>query len=364
LRVAIILPTYFARELDFIGGGDRYAYRLARALQAHCDITFVSFGPKHAETETAGMRHVVVKANGSDPENPVPGIGFFASERFDLLHVFQVRSVVTSVLSVLARLRRVPLAVTDLGGGGKSLMFRLQLYRLIPRFILISDFSRRILPPSVQPRASVIKGGIDLDRFAYDPRPRKRQVILVSRIMPHKGQNYLIAAAGSDIPVVIAGRVKDQRYYEYLQELSRDKQVTFLTDASDDAVLELYRASAVTVAASVYRDVWGNEWPQSELLGLTMLESMATGTPVVCTNVGSLPEYEVDGVTGFVIPPNDPKQLRAKLDQVLGDPKLASEMGKAGNAHVQQYSWERVASGYAAEYQRLLKGEVTSAPKA
>src|SRR5258708_39738957 len=117
------------------------------------------------------MRHVVVKANGSDPENPVPGLGFFASERFDLLHVFQVRSVVTSVLSVLAKLRRVPLAVTDLGGGGKSLMFRLQLYRLIPRFILISDFSRRILTPSLQPRALVVICRFDLHRFSYAPQP-------------------------------------------------------------------------------------------------------------------------------------------------------------------------------------------------
>ena len=354
MRVAIILPTFFERELDFIGGGDRYAYHLARALQSHCDITFVSFGPKHSEAERDGMRHVVVKAYGSDPENPVPGLGFFISERFDLVHVFQVRSMVTSVLSVLAKLRRVPLAVTDLGGGGQSLMFRAGLYRLIRRFILISDYSRRILPPSTQPRAAVVKGGIDLARFPYDPGPRKRQAILVSRIMPHKGQNYLIEAAGSDIPVVIAGRVKDQRYYEYLRDLSRGKDVTFLTDASDDTILELYRTSAVTVAASVYRDVWGNEWPQSELLGLTMLESMATGTPVVCTEVGSLPEYEMDGVTGFVIPPNNPGELRKRLDQLLGDPKLASEMGKAGNAHVQQYSWDRVANEYAGEYSKVI----------
>lgn len=301
------------------------------------------------------MRHIVLKAYGSDPENPVPGLGFFTTERFDLIHVFQVRSIVTSVLSVLAKMRRVPLAVTDLGGGGTSLMFRLELYRLIRRFILISDFSRRILPPSVWPRASVVRGGIDLEHFPYDPRPRKRQAILVSRIMPHKGQNYLIEAAGSDIPVVIAGRVKDQRYYEYLQELSRGKQVTFLTDASDDAVLELYRTSAVTVAASVYRDKWGNHWPQSELLGLTMLESMATGTPVVCTEVGAMPEYVVEGVTGFVVPPNDKDQLRDRLERLLGDQSLAAEMGRAGAAHVKQYSWHNVAAGVAAEYGRTLQ---------
>jgi glycosyltransferase involved in cell wall biosynthesis len=352
-RVAIVLPTYLKNELDFIGGGERYAYWLALALQAHCDITFVTFGPRHEETEAEGMRHIVVRAYGADPENPIPVPAFFASERFDLIHVFQVRSMVTSVLSLLARMLRTPIVVTDLGGGGKSLMFRARLYALIQKFILISDFSRKILPASVWPRAAVIKGGIDLDRFKPDLTPRRRQVVLVSRIMPHKGQNYLIEAAGSDIPVVIAGRVKDERYYLYLQELARGKPVTFLTDASDDAVLDLYRSSAVTVAASVYRDVWGNEWPQSELLGLTMLESMAVGTPVVSTDVGALPEYVVDGATGFVVPPGDTDRLRSRLELLLGDRKLASEMGRAGVEHVQQYSWDRVAAGVAAEYRRV-----------
>jgi glycosyltransferase involved in cell wall biosynthesis len=163
---------------------------------------------------------------------------------------------------------------------------------------------------------------------------------------------------------VIAGRVKDEAYYRYLQELSRDKQVTFLTDADDDTVRELYRTSAVTVSASVYRDVWDHFWPMSELLGLTLLESMAVGTPAVCTNVGGMPEYMVDGVTGFVVPPNDPSQLRDRLQQLLSDQSLAAKMGRAGREHVQQYSWDQVAGGVAAEYQRLLKTEVTSAPKA
>jgi glycosyltransferase involved in cell wall biosynthesis len=360
LKVAIVLPTFFKDELDFVGGGDRYAYRVAQALRAHCDVTLVTFGHKHLETDAHGLRHVVARSTGSDPENPVPALGFFLREKFQLLHVFQMRSVATSVLAVLAKLRRTPIAVTDLGGGGRSLMFRLELYRLIDRFILISDFSRRILPQSTWPRAAVVKGGIDPARFVFDPGPRRRQVVLVSRIMPHKGQNYLIAAAGSDIPVVIAGRVKDQRYYEYLKDIARDKPVTILTDASDDEVQELYRTSAVTVAASVYRDVWGQEWPQSELLGLTMLESMAVGTPVVCTDVGAMPEYVVDGVTGFVVPPNDKDQLRARLEQLIEDPKLGSEMGRAGNAHIQQYSWDRVAQGVAAEYRRTLQAGVTS----
>jgi len=92
----------------------------------------------------------------------------------------------------------------------------------------------------------------------------------------------------------------------------------------------------------------------SELLGLTMLESMAVGTPVVCTRVGGMPEYVVDGKVGFVIEPNDSQALRMKILQLMSDEPLATKMGNAGSAHVQQFSWQAVADGVSAEYSRLL----------
>ena len=350
-------PVFLENQLDFFGGGERYAYRVARALLAQCDVTFVTFGPRQTETMVDGVRCVSVRASGADPENPVPSLGFFLRERFDVVHVYQFRSTVTSMLAILARLQRRPLVVSDVGGGGRSLMFRLRLYQLIRRFILISEFSRAILPPSVRARSAVVKGGIDLDQFGFDPRARKQQVLQVGRIMPHKGFNYLIEAAGSDIPVVIAGRVKDQDYFNHLKRLSEGKQVTFVLDPDDHAVVELYRSSAVTVAASVYRDAWGKTWPMSELLGLTLLESMAVGTPVVCTDVGGMPEYVVDGSTGFVVPPNEPSLMRTRVEELLRDPGLATTMGRAGHAHVQQYSWESVATRIAQEYGLVLRRE-------
>ena len=50
-----------------------------------------------------------------------------------------------------------------------------------------------------------------------------------------------------------------------------------------------------------------------ELLGQTLIEGMACGTPAICTDVASMPEVVEDGVTGFVVPPNDPAYLGAKL---------------------------------------------------
>jgi alpha-maltose-1-phosphate synthase len=357
LRVAQVLPAYFKDRVDFMGGGDRYVYFLAKALQPYCDVTFFTFGPRYRDESFDGVHHVVLPTRrGANPDNPLPHSLAFAGGQFDILHCHQLRSLVTNLATVIRRASRKPLVVTDLGGGGRSASNRFQLYRLIPAFICISEFSRSLLPAAARPRAQVIKGGIELARFPYHPGPRQRQVLQVSRLMPHKGMNYLIDAAGGDIPLVIAGKIVNSGYYRDLQEQARGKQVRFLIDVGDDAILAEYRRSAVTVAASVYRDMYGGYAPNSELLGLPLLESMSVGTPVICTNVGAMPEFVRDGETGFVVPPNDPAALRQRLSELLDDPSRASAMGRAGHDHVRQYGWDVVAPQIVATYSRLLAG--------
>jgi glycosyltransferase involved in cell wall biosynthesis len=90
------------------------------------------------------------------------------------------------------------------------------------------------------------------------------------------------------------------------------------------------------------------------LLGLTLLESMAVGTPVICTRVGGMPEYVVDGVTGFIVPPNDPAAIRDRLLRLVDDAALTSRMGDAGRRHVQAFAWPVVAEAVAASYRRIV----------
>jgi glycosyltransferase involved in cell wall biosynthesis len=354
VRVALVLPAYAADGINLLGGGERYAYQLARALRRHADVTLVTFGPHFRQRDQDGLRHVILPSWAPSTENPIPLTSFFLRERFDLIHAFQLRSASTSVLALWCRARRTPLVVTDVGGGGRALMFRLKLYRLIPKFVCISDFSRQLLPAEVRSRATVVLGGIDLERYGYQPGPRRRQALLVARIMPHKGIDNLVAAAGTDIDVVVAGQVADARYQRDLQAMVAATRVRFVTGPSDDALLQLYRESAVTVSASVYRDMYGREWPQSELLGLTLLESMAVGTPVICTRVGGMPEYVVEGVTGFVVPPNDPAAIRDQLLRILDDAALGSRLGEAGRQHVEGFSWSGVADAVFENYRASI----------
>lgn len=352
-RVALVLPVYSDSGIALFGGGERYVWNVARALNHICDVTLITFGPRPAKTTSDGIRHLVIRARTRNPTNPVP-LGFLPFGQFDLIHAFQVRTVVTSILALACRTLRKPLIVTDLGGGGRSPMFRLQLHRWIPRFVTISDFSRRLLPREARARATVVKGGVDVARLAYDPAPRARRVLQVGRIMPHKGMNYLIEAADPETEVVIAGTVVDRAFYGHLNELSKGKNVRFLLDPTDLAIHDEYRRSAVTVSASVYQDMYGNCRPMSELLGLTLLESMAVGTPVVCTAVGGMPEYVTDGVNGLIVQPNSGEHLQKAIRSLLDNVRLGHSLGKAAHNLVQQYSWDNVAANLYREYVRTV----------
>jgi glycosyltransferase involved in cell wall biosynthesis len=358
MRVAHVLPVYSTNGISLLGGGERYAYNLARALSFECETTLVTFGPRRADGAIDTLRHLVLPARGGNIANPFPTAPFAMLRDFDLVHAYQLRTMATALLAVLCRAVGKPLIVTDLGNRLTALTDKLGVNRLIPRFVSISDYSRDLLPRDVRPRTKVVKGGVDLERFGYNDGPRRRQVLQVGRIMPHKGMNYLIDAFDGDVEVVIAGKVVGayRHYYEALRERSRGKKVRFLLNPTDEEVASEYRRSAVTVAASVYHDMYGAYRPHAELLGLTLLESMATGTPVICSRIGGMPEFVIDGETGFTVPPNDSAAIHTAASRLLEDADLSRQFGLAGHRHVQQFSWESVAHQVVKQYRALLRG--------
>ena len=83
----------------------------------------------------------------------------------------------------------------------------------------------------------------------------------------------------------------------------------------------------VLVLPSVHCTCYGKWINVSELLGLVVLEAMASGTPVVCSRIGGLPEVVQHGVTGYLVRPGDTGELRERLSQLLCDRALAVRLG-------------------------------------
>ena len=95
--------------------------------------------------------------------------------------------------------------------------------------------------------------------------------------------------------------------------------------------------------------------PWYEPFGLTPLEAMACGAPVIGSRVGGIAFTIADGETGYLVPPRDPEALCSRLEDVLRDPERRLRMGQAGRARVlRSFTWQQVAASTAALYDELL----------
>jgi glycosyltransferase involved in cell wall biosynthesis len=109
------------------------------------------------------------------------------------------------------------------------------------------------------------------------------------------------------------------------------------------------------VLPTVGTDCYGRTFPISELLGLSVLEAMASGTPVVVSRLDGLPEVVRDGETGFLVTPGDVGELHDRLAQLLADRALAARMGRRGREVVlKQFTWDACARRCLAAYEELV----------
>jgi glycosyltransferase involved in cell wall biosynthesis len=164
-------------------------------------------------------------------------------------------------------------------------------------------------------------------------------ILFVSTIEPRKNLPTLLAAYSrlrdaykSNARLVVAGH-KGWLTEEVDQAIEKYKladQVCFLGSVPNQELAYLYNAARVFALPSFY-----------EGFGLTPLEAMATGTPVVVSNVSSLPE--VVGDAGILIDPNDVEAWTVALHRVLTEDALYAEMSEKGLKRSQKFSWDRAA---------------------
>jgi glycosyltransferase involved in cell wall biosynthesis len=341
------VPALFTEDDGIIGGAERYVFELARHMAEEAPTSLVTFGSRGREERTGALR-VRVLGNPwhvrGQRANPFAFALFDEIRRADIIHCHQQHIVASTVSAITARLLGHPVFCTELGGGGWDLSSFVSTDRLYDAHLHISQYSRRIAGHAGQAWAHVIDGGVDTLKFSPDPAlPRGAGVLFVGRLLPHKGIDVLIRALPQDLPAEIIGPVCDRQYLDDLHALAAGKQVTFRHDCGDDALVDAYRRALCIVLPSVYNDMYGHHTDVPELLGQTLLEGMACGAPAVCTSVASLPELVEDGITGHVVPPNDPVSLGTALMALANNPARAGQMGAAARVSVTaRFTWAAV----------------------
>ena len=223
-------------------------------------------------------------------------------------------------------------------------------------------------------KIEIIPPGVDLEVFNPLPReavfdrleqdPCSRVILFVGRMDPVKGLDTLLRALAQVLDrdpdlaehaclcVVGGDRVDEDprrlseeqaRIDALARELGLVDSVKFLGALPQDLLRLWYNAAEVVVVPSRY-----------ESFGMVALEAMATGTPVIASDVGGLSTLVRDGRTGFLVPDDDPEALAAKLMPVLALPEIHDTLGEHGIATAEGYGWPSIAERIDELYDRVL----------
>ena len=211
--------------------------------------------------------------------------------------------------------------------------------------IAVSAAARHFIDRFFPGDYKVIPNGVDVGRFAkavplarwQDGTPN---VLFVGRHEPRKGlldalkAHRILRKTGSRHRLLVVGSGPQEREARRYVATRGLQGVEFLGRVSDDEKAQLFRTA----------DVFTSPATGGESFGIVLLEAMAAGTPIVCSDIHCYKGVVRRGREGLLVPPRSPRELAVALDQLLRDPVRRAEMGAAGRLRAEEFSWPRVTA--------------------
>ena len=373
-----------------VGGSGVVASELARCLaeRGHHTHVISSDTPFRLRESDSGVRFHRVETPGyplfREPQyllalaNRVVQVA--RAHRLDIIHAHY--AIPHAAAAYLARQilasgagpgRQVPRTITTLHGTDVTILGADPSYRETVAFCIdqsdavtavsasLRDETKRQMP--VKSDIVVIPNFLDCGFHRRAPNPALRQqfcspdeklVIHISNLRPVK-QVDAVVRVFARIRERIAARLlivgegpELAKVEQMIDELGVANDVNLIGEAQD--VVALLSVSDLFLLPSL-----------QESFGLSALEAMACGVPVVASNVGGLPEVVIDGVTGFLHPPGEVEHMTESAIRVLSDSTLHARMAGDGvRLAMERFSADRIVPQYAALYERSLQSRVSS----
>lgn len=352
VRVAVVTPRF----PPALGGMERYVGWTAQALhRAGLDVTVVSTSPTARTTREVVEGVPVVRLGTWATVSNTPVSPLWPVQLRRLLteldvDVVNAHSPVPGIADVAAYVSPAPVVLTYHAGslvkGGHPVDPLLRAYerRVLPRIFDRSSELVAVSPVSATHatgRAHLVTPGVDTTLFAPDGGSREQRVLYVGRVertSRWKGLDVLVDALPRLLARVPAARLEVvgdgddvRRLQRRAEALGVDHAVDWRGAVAHDRLPQHYRRAGVTVLPSL---------TEAESFGMTLVEAMASGCPVVASRVGGIPYVVRDGVDGSLVPPGDATALADALAAVLLDRDAAAAMGGAGReAAVSRWDW-------------------------
>jgi MMP alpha-(1->4)-mannosyltransferase len=202
-------------------------------------------------------------------------------------------------------------------------------------------------------RMRLVPVGVDPDLFKpLENVERKpgRLLTTASADVALKGLSYLLEAMAKlrterDVTLTIIGKPRPGHSMDLIESLGLLPYIEFVSGVSDERIVELYAESELAVVPSLY-----------EGFSLPAIEAMCSGTPLVATDGGALPEVTgIDGETVFGCKAGDVDSLAAAIRRGLDDPDARARIGAAGRQRVlDRWTWKKCAEMTVDQYREVL----------
>jgi glycosyltransferase involved in cell wall biosynthesis len=334
LRIAMLSPISWRTPPRHYGPWELVTSLLTEALIVHgVDVTL--FATK--DSQTAGRLAGVCRAAYSEDTT----IDAKVWEMLHVAHVFEragefdlIHNQADFVPLAFSRLVETPMVTTIHGFSSERILPAFKAYEDRVHYVAISDADRH----SDLRYAATIHHGVRLEDFPFDP-DGSEDLLFFGRIHPDKGAAEAIAAARrAGRRLVMAGIVQDQDYHnEHVAPALDDRSVIYR-----GALGGLARAKALGSARALLHLV-----NFDEPFGLSVVEALACGTPVIASNRGSMPELIDHGVTGFLVDSID--AAVDAIDRIDAIDRAACRAAVAG-----RFTADRMADRYLDLYRSIL----------
>jgi len=354
MKIGLVCP-YIYPETGGVAQHVRHLYENLRLSGHDVRIITASHGPQRA-SEGDILRIGVgfsVPLNGSmgtltfSPRYIAQVRELLARERFDVLHLHEPFVPFLS-LFLLRESRSVNIATFHAYAGFSpsyelgSRVMKSHAARLHGR-IAVSAAARHFIDRFFPGDYKVIPNGVDIPRFAgavplarwQDGTPN---VLFVGRHEPRKGlldllkAHRLLRRTGYQQRLLVVGSGPQEREARRYVATRRLKAVEFLGRVSDAEKAQLFRTA----------DIYCSPATGGESFGIVLLEAMASGAPIVASDIHGYKGVVRRGREGLLVEPHQPKELARAIARLLDDPALRDEMSAAGRLRAEEFSWPRV----------------------
>lgn len=231
-------------------------------------------------------------------------------------------------------------------------------FQKLDGLIAVSEAAKEYISRYLPGDYKIIPNGVDIERFSpsVEPFPEYKNspdfnILFVGRMDPRKGFKYLLRAFPliyqkiSDVRLIVVGNGFLRMFYNLALPAVLRPRVTFKGFVSR-ADLPRYYASA---------DIYCSPATMGESFGIVLLEAMASGKPVIASDIKGYNSLLEDGVEGYLVAKENPLALAEKIIDLACDKKKRESMGIAGRERSLRFDWKKVAKEIEGLYAEVLK---------